>query len=162
MAHGFKPVAGAAFIGEHSYSRPGRPIAAGRPDREDLEVALSLGMEVRRILGNVVSLDKEYSLQVKGNVPYKVKGTKTPQTPLTIEEKCTGCGYCIDICPVNTIRMVNGRSASDAEACIKCCACVKRCPNEARVFDTPFTDMLYENFRMSRKPEVFLLENRKE
>ena len=36
VAHGFVPVAGAAFIGEHSYSRPDRPIAGGRPDNPDL------------------------------------------------------------------------------------------------------------------------------
>ncbi len=32
---GFKPIAAAAFIGEHSYSTDAAPVAAGRPDTED-------------------------------------------------------------------------------------------------------------------------------
>ena len=33
---GFKVVAAAAFIGEHSYSRPAMPVAEGRPDSADI------------------------------------------------------------------------------------------------------------------------------
>ena len=33
---GFVPVAAAAFVGEHSYSTPETPVAAGRPDAQDL------------------------------------------------------------------------------------------------------------------------------
>ncbi|MBD9137977.1 MAG: 4Fe-4S ferredoxin, partial [Alistipes shahii] len=32
---GFVPVAAAAFVGEHSYSTPETPVAAGRPDAQD-------------------------------------------------------------------------------------------------------------------------------
>ena len=39
VRQGFVPVAAAAFVGEHSYSTPGAPIAAGRPDKEDLAAA---------------------------------------------------------------------------------------------------------------------------
>ena len=31
------PIAGAAFIGEHSYHTEARPIAPGRPDEADLQ-----------------------------------------------------------------------------------------------------------------------------
>ena len=34
---GFTPLAAGAFIGEHSYSRPGMPVAEGRPDANDLK-----------------------------------------------------------------------------------------------------------------------------
>ena len=47
---GFIPVAGAAFIGEHSYSSPDMPIAQGRPDTKDLEIARDFGKQIARIL----------------------------------------------------------------------------------------------------------------
>lgn len=36
---GFKPIAAAAFIGEHSFSTEDSPIAYGRPDISDLNIA---------------------------------------------------------------------------------------------------------------------------
>lgn len=47
---GFVPVAAAAFVGEHSYSTPATPIAAGRPDAQDLAEAEAFGAAVRRKL----------------------------------------------------------------------------------------------------------------
>ena len=120
VAHGFVPVAGAAFIGEHSYSRPDRPIAGGRPDNPDLQKARAFGEQVE-----------------------------------TVAELCTQCGFCIGICPVQAIRLEE-EIVSDAGRCIKCCACVKQCPNEARLFETPYTDLLFKNFSTRREPEIFL------
>lgn len=42
---GFMPLSAAAFIGEHSYSTPARPIAAGRPDASDLQKAECFGQD---------------------------------------------------------------------------------------------------------------------
>lgn len=47
---GFVPVAAGAFVGEHSYSTPATPIAAGRPDAQDLSAATAFGEQVRRKL----------------------------------------------------------------------------------------------------------------
>ena len=44
---------------------------------------------------------------------------------------------------------------SDPEVCIKCCACVKECPNGARVFNTPFSEFLFKNFHERKEPELF-------
>ena len=44
-AQGFLPLAAGAFIGEHSYSRPGMPIAEGRPDAQDLREAETFGRQ---------------------------------------------------------------------------------------------------------------------
>lgn len=49
-ARGFVPVAAAAFVGEHSYSTERTPIAAGRPDGQDLAAAEAFGRAVRRKL----------------------------------------------------------------------------------------------------------------
>ena len=157
IAHGFKPIAGAAFIGEHSYSRSDRPIAALRPDESDLQIALEFGKTIKTLLEKMPALQNLPALSVKGNYPYKTKGPKTPQAPLTVTELCTQCGFCIEICPVQAIHLEK-EIVSDAETCIKCCACVKQCPNEARIFDTPYTDMLYKNFSARREPELFYVE----
>lgn len=156
---GFTPVAGGAFIGEHSYSRPdlGMPLAAGRPDAEDLAAAESLGKAVAAKLDAVSSLNALPSLTVKGNFPYKVKGPSTPAAPLTKEEACTRCGHCIEICPTGAVAVnASGEVASDKFLCIKCCACVKECPEEARVFDTPYTALLFHNFKDRRVPDTFI------
>ena len=47
-------------------------------------------------------------------------------------------------------------TVSDPALCIKCCACVKECPEGARTFDTPFTAILYKNFSARKEPESFL------
>ena len=154
IEHGFVPVAGAAFVGEHSYSRPDRPVAANRPDADDLQVATLLGIEVMKCVAEVAEPNRLPGLKVKGNRPYKVKGNKTPQAPVVNEELCTQCGLCAGICPVGAIA-VGEESVSDAESCIKCCACVKGCPQNARIFDTPFTDFLFKNFSARREPELF-------
>lgn len=158
LHHGFTPIAAAAFIGEHSYSRPDRPIAAGRPDENDQEVAHHFGSQIRQLLNQLPSPENIPTLQVKGNYPYKQKGPHTPQAPLTLTECCSGCGFCASICPTEAITIVENIAHSDINRCIKCCACVKQCPTEARQFDTPFTDYLFQNFSTPKKPELYILK----
>ena len=126
-----------------------------RPDNPDLQKARAFGEQVGRLLNRFQTLDEVAPIVVKGNFPYKVKGPKTPQTPETVAELCTQCGFCIGICPVQAIRLEE-EIVSDAGCCIKCCACVKQCPNEARLFETPYTDLLFKNFSTRREPEIFL------
>jgi ferredoxin len=44
--------------------------------------------------------------------------------------KCTGCGICEDVCPVNAIK-VNGQALVQPELCTGCGLCVGECPNNA-------------------------------
>ena len=44
---------------------------------------------------------------------------------------CVGCGDCREVCPVNAITIVDGKSVIDAEACIQCEICVKSCTYNA-------------------------------
>lgn len=156
MAQDFVPVGAGAFVGEHSFSRIDMPIAAGRPDMDDLLAASEFGHEILMKLTAVSSLSELSKLEVKGNYPYRMKGLSTPQAPVTDERQCTQCEYCKDICPVGAISIVDDRIFSDPVICIKCCACVKECPEGARVFDTPYTAMLYKNFSIRREPEIFV------
>lgn len=68
---GFVPLTAGAFIGEHSYSTPELPIAAGRPDTDDLQQAREFGknsLEKWEKLHAVSAPIPE--LTVKGNFPY--------------------------------------------------------------------------------------------
>lgn len=52
---------------------------------------------------------------------------------LTDMEKCTGCMSCLNICPVNAIKLVEDKkgflyTTIQEEKCIKCGACKKVCP----------------------------------
>jgi len=66
--HGFIAIAGCAFIGEHSYTNQ---VAAGRPDRKDLQAAKALGEEISRKLTKLKSINDVPKLTVKGSFPYK-------------------------------------------------------------------------------------------
>lgn len=157
VSRGFVPLAAGAFIGEHSYSRPGMPVAEGRPDRSDLAAAESFGRQAAEKLASVSSPADLPAVTVPGNIPYKEVKPSTPAAPVTLKENCTACGLCIELCPTAAIRFDDeGEIATDPLLCTKCCACVKECPNQARIFDTPYTAMLHTNFSARREPETFL------
>ncbi len=46
------------------------------------------------------------------------------------KDKCTGCGQCADICPVEAINLEN-ETAVISDDCIGCGICVDICPLEA-------------------------------
>lgn len=151
-AQGFIPVTAGAFIGEHSYSRPRRGIAENRPDKNDIDIAFSFGEKSAKKMTELQDIPPV--LLIKGQRPYKEKGPKTPQAPITNEALCTQCGHCIDLCPTYAISLGDAL-ITDANTCIKCCACVKECPNEARIFETPYTDLLHSKCNERREPELF-------
>jgi MinD superfamily P-loop ATPase len=45
--------------------------------------------------------------------------------------RCTGCGDCDRICPVNAVEMIDGYSCIDPDACIGCGMCQGVCSHEA-------------------------------
>ncbi len=47
------------------------------------------------------------------------------------QDKCTGCGGCIDLCPVIAISMIDDRVLIDNDTCTECKICVKTCPVNA-------------------------------
>ena len=67
-----------------------------------------------------------------------------PLTPKAqvIEELCSGCEFCVDVCPFDCISIVRADTAGlgttvqsalllDEELCIRCGLCVNRCPPSA-------------------------------
>ena len=46
-------------------------------------------------------------------------------------EKCTGCGMCVEVCPLEAIRLVENVAVVDEQACTECGLCMDECPNDA-------------------------------
>jgi NAD-dependent dihydropyrimidine dehydrogenase PreA subunit len=44
---------------------------------------------------------------------------------------CVGCQACVSVCPVDAIRMEDGKAVVDPEKCIDCGTCVAECPVKA-------------------------------
>ena len=55
--------------------------------------------------------------------------------PKLDREKCDGCGICVQVCPMGSIKEEDPGIVSGI--CIKCCGCVKKCPKGALYFDDP-------------------------
>lgn len=158
-ALGFRPIAGGAFIGEHSYSSETTPIAPGRPDGRDMEKARRFGESIHEKLGRFHALDDMPVLQVPGNYPY-IEWEKPPEmAPVTIESLCTLCAECVEACPTAAITVETSVSTSK-EACIRCSACIKKCPSGARKWENArieqVTKWLNENCRDRKEPQIFL------
>ena len=47
------------------------------------------------------------------------------------KEKCTGCGLCVDACPLEAIKLEDDKANVDANLCTECGSCVDECPNDA-------------------------------
>jgi ferredoxin len=45
--------------------------------------------------------------------------------------ECTGCGSCVDVCPSEAIRLVDGKALIYQEVCNGCGDCVAVCPSQA-------------------------------
>ena len=47
--------------------------------------------------------------------------------------KCTGCGACVDVCPVDAIKIENGKAVINDD-CVDCGACISQCSVKAISF----------------------------
>ncbi len=140
---GFKIIAGAEFIAEHSYTHEavGKAAAVSRPDEADLEVAHGFG---KNIAEKMISPDEApiESKPLKFGDTHKDKATwrenrikERITTPLFEESKCIQCNQCVEVCPTDAID--ESSYATDSDACTRCMACVKVCPTAAKTISYP-------------------------
>jgi ferredoxin len=156
---GFKPIAAGSFIGEHSYSNSAMPIAAGRPDRDDLKKANQFGKTVLEKLRKMRKPSEVSPIRVPGNFPYKGRGGLSNISPVTRQTDCTKCEECAVVCPTAAIT-VGDTVVTDPAICIRCCACVKICSTGARIMEDPRIKQVVEqlslNCRSRKEPEIYL------
>ncbi len=130
----FDVIAGAAFVGQHTYSAS---IATGRPDDQDnqalQEFAVRLGKKWQNYDASQPTLP--------GNRPYK-DWLPMPLAPQPTED-CIECGTCASVCPVEAIPQKPPYVVADPALCIDCFACVKACPTGGRdIIFPPFQEKI--------------------
>jgi ferredoxin len=156
---GCVPVAGGAFVGEHSLSSSATPIACGRPDAEDLARAQEFGQAIREKMGSITKLADLPAFRVPGNTPYLERGEAPRVSPVTVKDRCISCGTCVPLCPTGAIT-IEDVAVSAAGLCIRCCACVKGCPQGARAIEAPLlkerAEKLSKGCRDRKEPEKYL------
>ena len=53
-------------------------------------------------------------------------------TPTVDQDKCVGCGGCVDVCPAEVYELQDGKSNPvNAEECLGCESCVEVCQQSA-------------------------------
>jgi ferredoxin len=157
---GFVVKAGAAFIGEHTFSEK---IAAGRPNARDLATAAEYG---RKTATSIVR-GSSTKLDLPGSYPFVWKGYDPnvpvdfpPHPRLITTESCSQCGLCAESCPWGAIDPEDSRKRDYAK-CMICYRCFKNCPWKAiQVTNEKFLAYLPQfetRLNSQRKePELFL------
>lgn len=152
-ANGFTGIAGGAFIGVHSYTLK---VGAGRPDTDDLSIAKAFGLQIK---DKIEAKFQHGQLHVGGNFPYKERKPSPAFGPVTNVD-CDSCGICSSLCPVGAIDTID-HITIDASKCIRCCRCIRECPQGAKSLQHEYIDkivqMLEGNFSEVRcQPELFI------
>ena len=137
---GFHTVAAAAFVGEHSFSKT---LAAGRPDADDMKEALAFAGKVTEKVKELPEGEVPAPVEVEG-VPHPYRGYYQPRdrkgvsidirkVKSLVSDACDDCKICADVCPMGSISHENVREYTGI--CIKCGACIKKCPKQARYYE---------------------------
>lgn len=58
------------------------------------------------------------------------------------EELCTGCGLCVEVCPAETLSMINGKAVVTGNRSLQCDHCAAICPEGAITVDAVDKDAL--------------------
>jgi NAD-dependent dihydropyrimidine dehydrogenase PreA subunit len=54
-------------------------------------------------------------------------------------EQCNGCGICVEICPLDCLRMnVNKKAFMKYDECWYCGSCTLECPKDAIILRLPY------------------------
>lgn len=152
------PIGAAAFVCEHPFSKK---LGTDRPDLLDLaelslfarniadklayspeeEVLVALGLmgseKLKSIENNYLSdTDIPGAYDSPYYIPKKIDGTQANFLKAKVKTNpnlCDGCGLCTQRCPISSISEDDPTIISGP--CIKCHACIKVCPKNAKFFD---------------------------
>lgn len=158
VSSGCKPIASAAFIGEHSFSSPEFPSSEGRPDSDDLSQAELFGRKIVEKLQSVSSVDQIPNISMPGVKPYGGVTELWKVDFIAVSDMCLQCGICAEGCPTGAVDLKNS-SLIDIDKCTLCCACIKHCPQKAKTIKAgPMKDAQERcaMFIARKDPEFFL------
>ena len=157
---GFKVIAAAAFIGEHSFSHKGVPLAEGQPDSKDLRIARAFGESI----ANKLQTGQDELSDIPGQLPLMARllpknsaklFAKYPDADMNV---CTHCMRCLNMCPSGAIDP--GTLRIDRKKCLHCFACVRVCVPNARKIEfkmKPFVNQVLRIQTKNRKePEIYI------
>jgi Heterodisulfide reductase, subunit A and related polyferredoxins len=169
---GFKVIGAGSFVGEHSFSTTGTPIAENRPDSGDLKKAEAFGHKLREKVQKTNSFNNitmeipssKIQLFMSRMIPFMKKvfrpsGAKIfVKTSLADMKSCTHCGLCVNLCPMGAID--RDTLKINNQQCLRCCSCVKRCPRKARkIIYRPkllVTKVLTAKSKAAKEPKIYL------
>jgi ferredoxin len=157
------PVAASTFIGEHSFSCREIPLAAGRPDEQDLKKAETFGADLACKLSAMTSvaevepLNVPYSLPLMARILPKGSAALFTHAPST-NGQCNQCGACVLMCPTGAINEKD--FTTDEARCLRCFSCVKNCLRSGRDIRFKKTFLVKTMFRrknaVRQEPQIFL------
>jgi len=58
------------------------------------------------------------------------------------EDKCIGCGKCVEVCPFKLRILEEGKSSVDPKLCVGCGRCVRECPEGAILIDVQDPELI--------------------
>ncbi len=156
----FNVIAAGAFIGEHSFSYT---LGKDRPDNNDLVAIHDFAHKLYlKIISGILT-----SVSVTGNKPYRPYYVPKNEAGIPVDirkvtpktkNSCNNCKICAAVCPMGSID--RDEVAKITGICIKCGACIKRCPVQAKYFDDDnylwHKQELENKFAARREPETFI------
>ena len=72
--------------------------------------------------------------------------------PWVDADRCTGCGICVEKCPVDTITMEEEKAKINMNECIRCGICHDVCPEQAVRHDSEkVPELIKSNVEMTKK-----------
>jgi ferredoxin len=169
---GFKILAAASFIGQHSGASKDHPWALGRPDQSHLEKAAKFGEQVREKL-----FSRPSEIQTSDRLLNSLTGKMVESLPegyhkslaerikdlVTVtfltDKEYTECTSCANLCPTGAIN-ANSREISN-DLCIRCCACIRACPEGVLTirysdFFRAAIERLDKIFAIRKEPKTYL------